>query len=213
MTAGFYGLKLPDRPRTMRDPAVREQRLLCRMEPHVRPLNQLVDEIERERRVRNLPYIDPTFGGIHASVLLMLKAPEADANPVLAGRRFLSLDNDDPVAARIFSTCREVGLDRSELVAWNTCPFPIADARPSDEELRAAAPYTWDFVDWLAGLKVVVLLGAPARDSWRKYGPPVGSRVKVLTGASPSPPGINRPGNLESYEAAMRRAAEIVHGR
>ena len=96
---------------------VRRERNDDRYAQNVEPINRLVDEIGQVCGVANLPHLDPTFGGVNASVLFMLKAPEADANPDLLGRRFLSLDNDDIVAARMFETCRRFDMDRAYLAA------------------------------------------------------------------------------------------------
>lgn len=202
-------MPIPRFPRAMRDPAVRSARAADVYAPHVAPINRLVDAIGLDLGVANLPYLDPTFGGIDASVLLMLKAPEADADPGRSGPRFLSLDNDDPVAARIFDTCHEVGLERSHLAAWNICPFPISAGTPNAREYNQAMPYNRQFLSLLPNLRTVVLLGAPARDGWARFGlRAVGAEIFV--GASPSPPGINRPSNRASFETAMRSAAQSV---
>lgn len=191
----------------MSDDDVRRERYDNRFAPNVEPINRLVDEIGQARRVSNLPLLDPTFGGVNASVLFMLKAPEADANPDLRGRRFLSLDNDDIVAARMFDTCRRFGMDREHLVAWNICPFPIRESAPDRSEFAAAAPYNARLLRMLTRLKAVVLLGAPARKGWYETGLGSITSATVFEGASPSPPGINRAHNLESYERAMSSAA------
>lgn len=204
-------MRNPRYARAMQDPAVRSARATHIYAPHIEPINRLVDQIGKDRGLTNLPYLDPSFGGTDALVLLMLKAPEADADPNRRGPRFLSLDNDDSVAARIFDTCQEVGLDRSQLTAWNICPFPIAGGSPSTSEFDKAAPYNQQLLKLLPKLKVIVLLGAPARDGWRRMG--IRTRATaIFEGASPSPPGINRPRNLQSYEAAMRAAADSIRG-
>lgn len=202
-------LSVPTVPRTMSQPRVREQRANSRYLPHVEPINRLVDRIAADRNVRNLPYLDPTFGGTNARVLLVMKAPEADANPRRAGTRFLSMDNDDDGAENVFEACSRFGLDRSELAAWNVCPFPIRQGRPSDDELAAAAVYHRELLTLMPNLKVVVLLGQSAREGW-----PSGIAGRhgcmVLEGASPSPPGVNRPHLRASFESSISRAAEVL---
>ncbi|WP_129978071.1 hypothetical protein [Rhodococcus sp. Q1] len=204
-------VQIPRFPRAMRQPSVRADRAAHIYAPHVEPINRLVDTISNERQVENLPYLDPTFGGTEASVLLMLKAPEADADPSRSGARFLSLDNDDPVAARIFEACSKEGIDRSSLVAWNICPFPIVGSVPNAEELRRATPYNMQLLSLLPELKAVVLLGVPAKSGWKRCGFRVPG-AEIIEGASPSAPGINHPGNREAFESAMRSAAEAIEG-
>lgn len=196
----------------MQNPDVRLGRAARIYSPHVEPINRLVDTTCDVRRIENLPYLDPTFGGTEASLLLILKAPEADADPGRSGPRFLSIDNDDPVTARIYETCRREGLDRALLVAWNICPFPISGAAPNVDELNAAAPYNRKFLSLLPNLKAVVLLGVPAKAGWKRCGLRVPGAA-VFEGASPSPPGINQPRNMAAYETAMRNAAAVALDR
>ncbi|MFH5230375.1 uracil-DNA glycosylase family protein [Antrihabitans spumae] len=167
----------------------------------------MIKEIGLDVGSPNLPLNDPLFGGINAELLFVMKAPEADADPRLTNTRFLSLDNDDDGAANIFDACRRNDIARSRCVAWNICPFPIDGKNPSPSELRRAAPYTPRVLSLLPNLKVVVLHGGPAQDGWdhRLLGRRNG--VKVITGASPSPPGINRQTNRSSFERAIRDGA------
>lgn len=203
-------MEIPGAPRALASERVRYERLSRSSDPHVVPINQLVDRISVDRGAPNLPLIDPTFGGVGASVLLVLKAPEADADPSRRGRRFLSLDNDDAVAARMFATCVDVGLHRGDLVAWNICPFPIARSAPSAAELADARPYTARLLAMLPRLRGVVLLGSPAQKGWESGGFGSVTDAVVFRGASPSPPGINQQRNRESYEAAMAGAADLI---
>ncbi|MGV9860864.1 hypothetical protein ACWDTD_19740 [Gordonia sp. NPDC003425] len=77
------GLEIPNAPGTLRADALRELRVrLAQKESNVVELNRLVWRIsKRENCERRLPYLDPTYGGVNADVVLLLKAPQADADP------------------------------------------------------------------------------------------------------------------------------------
>ncbi|MCD2116712.1 MULTISPECIES: uracil-DNA glycosylase family protein [Rhodococcus] len=115
------------------------------------------------------------------------------------------------MAARIFEACSKEGIDRSSLVAWNICPFPIVGSVPNAEELRRATPYNMQLLSLLPKLKAVVLLGVPAKSGWKRCGFRVPG-AEIIEGASLSAPGINHPGNREAFESAMRSAAEAIEG-
>ena len=63
----------------MNDGALRAYRLeQAKRDPAVLEINRLVWRIsKRENREGKLAYLDPTFGGIDAEVVLLLKAPQA----------------------------------------------------------------------------------------------------------------------------------------
>ncbi|PYE19539.1 hypothetical protein DFR67_103452 [Williamsia limnetica] len=67
-------------PRALKNDRLRSQRASAIRLPHVRPINDLIDEIGRDVGVENLAYNDPTFGGLDAEVLFVLKALEGDAS-------------------------------------------------------------------------------------------------------------------------------------
>lgn len=201
---------LPTAPRALASDVVRSRRARRIREPHVEPINHLIDRIAHETGNSRLPYLDPTFGGVEAELLYVLKAPEADADPDRDGVRFLSLDNDDVGAAIMFESAASNGIRRERCAAWNICPFPIVGSNPSSWELQQSVPYHVELVKLLSRLRVVVLLGRPARDGWssRRFGVP--RDVAVVAGASSARPGIYTPANRQSFESAMRRAAELL---
>ncbi|WP_165839572.1 uracil-DNA glycosylase [Rhodococcus sp. Eu-32] len=170
-------------------------------------------EISSDVDSPNLPYNDPMFGGVEAELLIVMKAPEADAAPDKTGTRFLCFDNADAGAANIFEAFRRNDIARSRCIAWNICPFPIQGNSPTASELRQARPYTQKLIDLLPRLKVVLLLGRPAADGWDRSLLRGRAGISVLTGASPSPPGISSPRNRESFESAIREAATILESK
>ncbi|MFF2026974.1 uracil-DNA glycosylase family protein [Rhodococcus koreensis] len=205
-------------PRRLADNRLREQRAQrARSSKQVAPINALVDKIGVEQSVTNMPLIDPTFGGINATVLFVLKAPEADANPNLSGPRLLSLDNDDDTAQDMFRLTAETGLDRSSITAWNVCPFPAEGKNPTAAEVKRSARYHSELFSLLPHLQVIVLFGDDAKRHW-KHVPYPGS-ARVLDCHLPSR--WNRPGkdgvprDRDSWvgiQSTLAEAAKLVDG-
>lgn len=200
----------PGEPRAFVNDNVRRERSRHIRDYPVGPVNELIEQVANDCCLPSLPYNDPLFGGVDAELLIMMKAPEADANPEKTGVRFLCFDNDDNGAANIFEAFRRDGIARRRCIAWNICPFPIEGNYPNASELRRATPYTQKLIALLPRLRVILLLGGPAAKGWntRLLGGRQG--IEVLVGASPSPPGINSPRNRESFERAVQHAARIL---
>lgn len=200
----------PDQPRALASTFARRRRKRFIRDPHIAPISYLIDTIAEAENSPGLPYNDPLFGGVNAEMLFVLKSPQADADPALFGTRFLSVDNNDEGAENMFHALAANHIDRSRCLAWNICPFPTSGNTPSDSEISRAAPYTRQLIAMLPNLKVVVLLGGPARQGWSQA--LLGGRrdVTVIRGASPSPPGIHRATNRASFERAIRDASELL---
>ena len=107
--------EIPASPRALQDQNLRELRVRqAQSAPNVVELNRLVWRIsKRERCEGRLPYLDPTYGGVDAEIIILLKAPQADADPVKGPDRLISLDNDDDPASTLFALFQTLGLDRS----------------------------------------------------------------------------------------------------
>lgn len=203
-------MREPSEPRAFADERARAERALHIWDERVRPINELIRKISQDVDAPNLPYNDPLFGGVDAELLIMMKAPEADAAPDKTGARFLCFDNADAGAANIFEAFRRSGIARDRCIAWNICPFPIQAGAPTASELRRAMPYTKELIELLPRLKVVLLLGSPPAKGWdqRLLGGREG--ITVVAGASPSPPGINSATNRASFESAVQQAAAVL---
>lgn len=78
-------------------------------EPHIAPVNALVQEIARTVGC-DVPYVDPDCGGVNARVLLLLEAP---AGAAAHGSHMLSADNDDGTAANVWRAYAALQLARS----------------------------------------------------------------------------------------------------
>ncbi|MFC8045543.1 hypothetical protein [Nocardia sp. NPDC057353] len=173
---------------------------------HVKPLNDLIQRIESEQGVANLPMIDPTFGGVNATVLFVLKAPEGDATPDPSRPQLLSLDNDDPTAADLFQVTQAAGLDRALITPWNISPFPPkAGGDPRVSDVRIANRYHRELFALLPRLRTIVLLGKPARELWPEV--PFRGDATILRCGMPS--SWNRP-NSAGVSRRPEAWSEIV---
>ena len=201
--------EIPASPRALHNQNLRKLRIRqAQSAPHIIELNRLVWRIsKREGCEGRLPYLDPTYGGVNAGIIILLKAPQADADPVKGPDRLISLDNDDDPASTLFTLFQTLGLDRSRCVAWNICPFPIEQFNPNDQELVKGRKDFKSFVELLVNPRVVLALGAKVRDGWTKHSfDDLIPHAEVIFGPSPAAPGINRPGTRENLAAALSKA-------
>lgn len=85
-----------DRPRSMRDAAVRERRRAMLGDPHINPLTYYVAKL-RQSGSNEVPDFDPLDGGVNARVLFLFEKPgsapvdfQHSVFRVRAGRRILT---------------------------------------------------------------------------------------------------------------------------
>lgn len=154
------------------DPAVVALKHAHIRDPHVAPINALADRVaDAEGIARGLvPYVDPQLGGVDATVLALLDNPSTKAEAG-TGSGLLSLENDDPTARKSATHYNEYGLTPGEVVHWNVAPAPVAGARngsSTDAERARGARWLPELLELLPNLRVVLLMGANARDGWRR---------------------------------------------
>jgi hypothetical protein len=152
-------------PRKHRDPEFLEAKQARWFEPHVAPVNALVQEISRTVG-GDVPNVDPDCGGVNARVLLLLEAP---AGAAAHGSRMLSADNNDGTAANVWRAYKHSGLPREWGMHWNAVPWylgvrgKIAAAKAHDVGL--GREWLLRLVDLLPELSVILCLGNAARDA------------------------------------------------
>lgn len=153
-------------PRQMRDPTYRNEEWARRMEPHVAPINTLVDELHDPDGRGWLPYVAPAHGGVDALVLSVLRDP-GPKTQAGTGSGFLSVENDDPTAARMHELFTAQGVPLADVLPWNAYPWYI-NRSPSAAERQAGVDPLLRLLDVATAIRVVLLQGNDARDVWRR---------------------------------------------
>src|SRR5215211_5814233 len=95
--AGRHAMDGGGMVRRMRDPGFRLEQERGRYAPHVRPVNELVDELRCRHGRGWMPYVAPWHGGVLARVLSVLRDPGPKTQDGV-GSGFLCIENDDPTA-------------------------------------------------------------------------------------------------------------------
>src|SRR4051794_7958176 len=110
--------------RRMRDPGFREAQEARLYEPHVAPINRLVDELVATAGRGWMPHVAALYGGVEAPVLAMFRDPGPATRDGL-GSGLLCTENDDPTAERYSALLAEARLPVSALTPWNAYPWYI----------------------------------------------------------------------------------------
>jgi hypothetical protein len=148
----------------MREAEFRDWQWTHRFDPHVAPLNKLVEELTAKGW---LPYIPPMYGGVNARLLSLLRDPGPKTRNG-AGSGFLSMENDDASAEAICNYCLQARIDASDIVPWNAYPWYI-NRKPTSAELEAGMEPLADLIGLLPKLRVVMLHGGSAKHMWHRF--------------------------------------------
>ncbi|MBE5469552.1 uracil-DNA glycosylase [Mycobacteroides abscessus] len=197
------------------DQAVVDEKMRRIRDPHVKPLNDLADRIADAEGLPHghVPYVDPDVGGVNARMLVLLDNPSTKAEPH-TGSGLLSPDNNDWTARNIREAYARHGVDHGDVVHWNVAPFPVAGVKNGGStaaERARAARWTREVVELLPNLEIVLLLGAAARDGWKRAGI-TRTDLYVPPGNIPhcSMRGLNANGGREAFEKAIATVAGLM---
>lgn len=132
--------------------------------PHISPLVKYRFEAKRKSGIElPFPQLDPFDGGIHAHILLLLATPGRQAN----GTGFVSQNNPDPTAKRIFDICQEEEIPRHVTILWNIVPWYLGNERktnnPTAQDIRTGKSLLPGLVGVLPEMKSIVLMGSIAQ--------------------------------------------------
>lgn len=148
--------------RKMKDPKFRQQQWEHRYASHITEINKYIDELSKESW---LPYVAPHYGGKDARLLSVLSDPGPKTCED-SGSGFLSMENDDPTAERIFNFFLEAGIGSSDIVPWNAYPWYI-NAKPSTNQLKLRITRWLNIIRMMPKLKVIMLHGNSAKKGWK----------------------------------------------
>lgn len=81
---------------------------------------------------RRVPHFDPLDGGDQAGLLVLLETPGPGVSPV----RFVSRDNPTGTARNLGRYLDEAGIDRRDMVLWNSVPWIVHAPGARNRRLR-----------------------------------------------------------------------------
>lgn len=169
-----------DRPRLLRD---QEQIRLRRSElnkPHIKPLALFAERL-RNQSYGQVPDFDPRDGGNQAKALFLFEKP----GPQAFASGFVSRNNDDRTAENTFRFMEEAHIPREMTCLWNVVPGWNGTTRLTRDELKRGGLALRKLLDYLANLKVVVLVGKRAYRAWSQLDDP--PNLPTIQSAHPSP--------------------------
>lgn len=156
--------------RLMRSAAFREEQWLRRFDPHVEPINRLVDDLIAEKAGSWMPYNPPYHGGIEAKILLLYQDPGKMTSTEHGGSGFLGCENDDPSAQVVADCLDAAGIDQRDVISWNAYPWflPEQDGVSTSMIEQGLDPLR-RLLELLPSLHTVVTGGNKAHESWRRF--------------------------------------------
>lgn len=131
-------------------------------EPHVAPINELVNRLSHAKGAVRLPHAAPWHGGIHAPVLIVLNDPGVEA----LVPDFLCLRNPDRASDRQRHLMTEFDIDPVDFCPWNGYPWPRENKKDlTPEEALEGGRALLEMMSLMTDLRLLLLLGRKARDT------------------------------------------------
>ncbi|MGL3806188.1 hypothetical protein ACSYDW_08840 [Paeniglutamicibacter sp. R2-26] len=131
-------------------------------EPHVAPINELIERLGQAKGPVRLPLAAPWHGGINAPVLCVLNDPGEEA----LVPDFLCVRNPDRASDRQRHLMTEFGIDPADLCPWNGYPWPRETKKDlTPEEALDGGRALLEVMALMTDLRLLMLLGRKARDA------------------------------------------------
>lgn len=133
-----------------------------RREPHVAPVNELIDTLSRAKHAVKLPLAAPWHGGTQAPVLCVLNDPgEAAAVP-----DFLCVRTPDRTSDRLRHLMTAFDIDPADVCLWNGYPWPRETKKDlTPQEALEGGEALLRMMSLMDNLQVLLLLGRKPRDA------------------------------------------------
>jgi hypothetical protein len=203
-------------PRRMADDEFRQEQWEHRFDPHIAPINALVDRLSDPDGREWMPYVAPIHGGVDAVVLSLFPDPRP-ATQRTRGSGFLSLENDDPIAEQQWHRFAEADIDFRGVLLWNAYPW-YTPHTPSAAELEAGVNALARLVAVAPSLQVAILHGRTAKEAWRallQRFPETARGIKAVPAVHPgrrlvSPSAAAREERLTSQQEAFRLTRQLL---
>ncbi len=153
--------------RRMRDQLFRAEQWEHRYDRHIFPINQYVDELRKESGCDSVPYVAPIYGGVNSKLLSLMRDPGPKTQDNSGGSGFICMENDDQTAESYCGYCEYASISAECMVPWNSYPWYI-NQKPSMLQLEKGITPLKRIVDLLPDLRVVMLHGVSAKESWKR---------------------------------------------
>ncbi|MFF0501307.1 hypothetical protein ACFYU5_33270 [Nocardia aobensis] len=196
-------------------------------DPHIRELNEYVDQLQARKPDQFIPHISPEFGGSEARLLLLTLSPgEQTRLDMPGGSGMLSVENGDPAAERIADALDRAAIARTDCIGWNMYPWykpGLGELTPKvrDPYLLEGAELLIHVIARLPRLRAVFVFGhGPERgwDFFRRSYPKTARSLKHFWHRSTGPRGYA--GRIEQQNAwrrelfdEMARAGQAITNR
>lgn len=131
--------------------------------PHMQPLTSYVESLRKRYPGTEFPDFDPLDGGVNAEILFLLHRPGGKALLSKGGSGFVSRDNDDAVAERIFDLMKKACIPRDKVVLWNYKAGYKNPGETEDDSKQYIKVDLQAFKKLIPSLKVVVMVGKEAK--------------------------------------------------
>lgn len=156
--------------RRMRSPAFGDEQWQHRFDPHVAPVNALVDKLIEQSVDRWMPYVPPYHGGIQSEILLLYQDPGKMTSLDHGGSGFVGCENDDPSAQLLAECLDAAGLTQHQVTPWNAYPwFAPAQGGVSTKMIYEGLEPLRKLLALMPKLDTIVTGGAVAHRAWRQF--------------------------------------------
>ena len=203
--------------RRMRSTEFREQQWTLRFQPHVAPINHLVDDLISEKDGSWMPYIPSYHGGTESKILLVYQDPGKMTSVDHGGSGFLGCENDDPSAQVVAECLDAAGIDQRDVSSWNAYPWflPEQGGLTSSMVVDGLEPLR-RVLELMPEVHTVVTGGQKAHESWRRFGsrfPEMASKYRHLETFHASGRGITNGGQQTKAEGVAHVIATFTEAK
>jgi hypothetical protein len=206
--------------RRMRDPNFKAEQLSGKYQPHIEPVNRLVDELrEAEPPVGRgwAPYVAPIHGGSEARILSILRDPGPKTHKD-TGSGMLCVENDDDSAALQCDLLSSADLTPWDLTPWNAYPWFRYDQSSglTSPQITEGLDPLRRIVELMPALEVVLLQGGEAKTLWKRFArkePHLAGRCAVVETYHPGRTALRHPDPEVRKGREERRYAAFLEAR
>jgi hypothetical protein len=182
-------------------------------DPHIEPVNRLVDDLIAEKPGSWMPYVAPYHGGTNATIVSMMQDPGKMTARKHGGSGFIGVENDDPTAELMAECMDQAGVAQSAILPWNAYPWYLDDqgnvtAARREQGIRALRR----LLAIVPEAHTVVTHGKVAHDTWHRFArqhPAAASRYRHLETFHTSGRGITNGGQQTKAEGVAHVIATL----